>query len=389
MKKLIYILLLGVFAACSEEDTLTPTEVKNWYVITPTENMDEVDEMIYNLYEKYGKAVFYKDTIGSEDRGWKDENGDPKLYYEVLRLDYDMTEVLNIQTRITYNPVDVSTPESKAAMMPLLKLMDEKLLAWIDGANVFVPAILVVQDMERSKKPLYVYRGFGVLGFALNGYEQPSADSLFQRIFLHEVCYSALQESLSSFHTIVTDAFESGTSVSPAIAKECWGVNYETFVPSYASWVSSVASMQSYADMKLLYQQKKEVALEWLERDDLPESERKKWENEVTLANNVIAAMDKQLGNYDEYKANIEQYRPENFGLLSLKKVKETSKMSYYVPTEEEDFAAYLDAVLNYDKEEFVEMYKDFPYVQARYTLMQYVLENAGFDVERIKSEIE
>ncbi|MCQ4872969.1 hypothetical protein [Butyricimonas paravirosa] len=389
MKRLIYILLLGVFAACSEEDTLTPTEVKNWYVITPTENMDEVDEMIYNLYEKYGKAVFYRDTIGSEDRGWKDENGDPKLYYEVLRLDYDMTEVLNIQTRITYNPVDVSTPESKAAMMPLLKLLDEKLLAWIDGANVFVPAILVVQDMERSKKPLYVYRGFGVLGFALNGYEQPSADSLFQRIFLHEVCYSALQESLSSFHTIVTDAFESGTSVSPAIAKECWGVNYETFVPSYASWVSSVANMQSYADMKLIYQQKKEVALEWLERDDLPESERKKWENEVTLANNIITAMDKQLGNYDEYKANIEQYRPENFGLLSLKKVKETSKTSYYVPTEEEDFAAYLDAVLNYDKEEFMEMYKDFPYVQARYTLMQYVLENAGFDVERIKSEIE
>ena len=75
--------------------------------------------------------------------------------------------------------------------------------------------------------------------------------------------------------------------------------------------------------------------------------------------------------------------------MLSLKKVKETSKTSYYVPTEEEDFAAYLDAVLNYDKEEFMEMYKDFPYVQARYTLMQYVLENAGFDVERIKSEIE
>ena len=113
MKKLIYILLLGVFAACSKEDTLTPSEVKNWYVITPTENMDEVDEMIYNLYEKYDKAIFYKDTIGSEDRGWKDENGNPKLYYEVLRLDYDMTEASNIQTKITYNSVDVSTPESK------------------------------------------------------------------------------------------------------------------------------------------------------------------------------------------------------------------------------------------------------------------------------------
>ena len=388
MKKLIYILLLGVFAACSKEDSLTPTVVKNWYVITPTENMDEVDEIIYNLYEKYGKAVFYKDTIGSEDRGWKDENGDPKFYYEVLRLDYDMTEASNIQTKISYNLVDVSIPENKTALLPLLKMLDEKLLAWIDGANVFIPAILVVNDMERSKTPLYVYRGFGVLAFALNGFEQPNADSLFQRTFLHEVCYSALQETLSTFHSIVTDAFESGTSVSPAIAKACWGVNYETFVPSYADWVTSLASMQSYVDMKQIYQQKKETALEQLERDDLTDAERKKWQNEVNLANNVIAAMDKKLGNYDEYKTNVEQYRPENYGVLDLKKVIET-KTSYYVPTKEEDFAAYLDAILDYEKEEFMEMYKDFPYVQARYSIMQYVLENAGFNVERIRSEIE
>ena len=388
MKKLIYILLLGVFLSCSKEDTLTPSKVKNWYVITPTENMDEVDEMIYNLYVKYDKAVFYRDTIGSEDRGWKDENGEPKLYYEVLRLDYDMTESSNIQTQITYDLVDVATPESKKAMLPLLELMDEKLLTWIDGVNVFIPGILIVQDMERAKKNLYVHRGFGVLGFALNGYNQPNADSLFQRTFLHEVCYEALQESLSAFQTIVTDAFESGTSVSPAIAKECWGINYETFVPSYATWVSSMNNMQSAMETKLIYQAKKEEALEWLERDDLTEGERKKWENQVTLADNVIVAMDKLLSNYDEYKINLEQYCPENFGLLGLTTAKVGDKMSYYVPTEEEDFAAYLDAVLDYEEEEFKAKYENYPNVQARYVLMKYVLEEAGFDVERIKSEI-
>ena len=50
-------------------------------------------------------------------------------------------------------------------MMPLLKLLNEKLLAWIDGVDVFIPAILIVQDMEKGTKPMYVYRGFGVLGF--------------------------------------------------------------------------------------------------------------------------------------------------------------------------------------------------------------------------------
>ena len=168
MRKLIYILLIGVFIACSGEETLTPMEVKNWYVITPTENMDEVDDMIYRLYEKYDLAIFYKDTIGMEDRGWKDENGDPKFYYEVLRLDYDMTEIANIQTKITFNKVDVTNPESKAAMMPLLKLLNEKLLAWIDGVDVFIPAILIVQDMEKGTNPMYDYRVFWVLCFALN-----------------------------------------------------------------------------------------------------------------------------------------------------------------------------------------------------------------------------
>ncbi|MFR5659149.1 MAG: hypothetical protein ACLUDU_14775 [Butyricimonas faecihominis] len=168
MRKLIYILLIGVFIACSEEETLTPMEVKNWYVITPTENMDEVDDMIYRLYEKYDLAIFYKDTIGMEDRGWKDENGDPKFYYEVLRLDYDMTEIANIQTKITFNKVDVTNPESKAAMMPLLKLLNEKLLAWID---FIYQAILIVQIWKRNEAHVCLSRVWG-LGFALNGYNQ-------------------------------------------------------------------------------------------------------------------------------------------------------------------------------------------------------------------------
>lgn len=386
MRKLIYMLLLGVFAACSKEDALTPSVVKNWYVITPTENMDEVDGLIYSLYDKYGKAVFYEDTIGSEDRGWKDENGNPKPYYEVLRLDYDMTELNDIVHKITYNSVDISTPEKKNAMLPLLKLMDEKLLPWVDGAEVFIPAILIVQDMERSQKPLYVHRGFGVLGFALNGYEQPNPDSLFQRVFLHEVCYSALSERLTTFHELVTGAFESGTSVSPVIAKDCWGLNYATFVSSYADWVISVNNMQTYADMKVMYQKQKDDALEKLKDPNLSAEERKQLESKVSSANMLINFADSKLGGYDEYMANLAQYGPESFGLLSLKRGKVDDRTVFYIPTKEEDFAAYLDALLDYNDLEFREKYKDFPTVVARYVLMKYVLEEVGFDLGKIKS---
>lgn len=389
MKRFICILLLGMFLACSEEDALTPTEVKDWYVITPTENMDEVDEAIYHLYEKYNKAVFYKDTIGSEDRGWKDENGNPKLYYEVLRLSYDMTESNNIQTKITYTPVDVSTLESKKAMLPLLELMDEKLFAWIEGADVHVPAVLIVQDMERAKKPLYVYRGFGVLGFALNCFEQKNADSLIQRTFLHEVCYVALQENLSTYQDIVINAFENNTSASAAVAKECWGVNYETFVPSYVSWLTSVNNLQVYANMKLQYEQQKEEALEQLKNENLTEAERKKWETKLSSAEMMLTFVEGKLGNYDEYKANLELYCPENFGLLGLTQGKVGDKLAYFVPTAVEDFAAYLDAMLDYSEEEFKAKYEKYPLVQARYILVQHVLKNAGFDIQRIRSEID
>ena len=47
-----------------------------------------------------------------------------------------------------------------------------------------------------------------------------------------------------------------------------------------------------------------------------------------------------------------------------------------------------MDAVLDYEEEEFKAKYENYPNVQARYVLMKYVLEEAGFDVERIKSEI-
>ena len=63
MKNWIYILLLGLLASCAKEDDLTPSVVKNWYVINPTENMDEVDQKIYDLYTKYNLAVFYKDDV--------------------------------------------------------------------------------------------------------------------------------------------------------------------------------------------------------------------------------------------------------------------------------------------------------------------------------------
>ena len=65
MKKLIllYTMMLFLFGACSDEDTLTPTGIKNWFEIVEKENMDVVDQKIYDIYKKFGVGIFYNDTL--------------------------------------------------------------------------------------------------------------------------------------------------------------------------------------------------------------------------------------------------------------------------------------------------------------------------------------
>lgn len=166
-------------------------------------------------------------------------------------------------------------------------------------------------------------------------------------------------------------------------------MNYETFVPSYVSWLTSVNNLQVYANMKLQYEQQKEEALEQLKNENLTEAERKKWETKLSSAEMMLTFVEGKLGNYDEYKANLELYCPENFGLLGLTQGKVGDKLAYFVPTAVEDFAAYLDAMLDYSEEEFKAKYEKYPLVQARYILVQHVLKNAGFDIQRIRSEID
>ena len=67
-KLLLYSLGLLFFISCSDETELTPTEVKNWFEIIEKENMDGVDQKIYDIWRAYEIGVFYNDTLGREDR---------------------------------------------------------------------------------------------------------------------------------------------------------------------------------------------------------------------------------------------------------------------------------------------------------------------------------
>ena len=124
MKKLIlYSLVALFFVGCQDEDELEPTPLKNWFAIEEKENMDAVDQKIYDLYQKYGIVLFYNDTLGYEDRGRRDSVGNVVYHYEVLDLSYNFTTSVSTN-KVTWSLVDVTERENKERLLPLLDFLD-------------------------------------------------------------------------------------------------------------------------------------------------------------------------------------------------------------------------------------------------------------------------
>lgn len=89
-----YAIFLSVLALCcwqcnDDEDIVTVIE-KNWYVVSPSD--EPLDNLIYEVFVATGVPIFYNDTIGAEER--VDRFGQSWTYYEVLDPNYTIESVL-------------------------------------------------------------------------------------------------------------------------------------------------------------------------------------------------------------------------------------------------------------------------------------------------------
>ena len=62
---------------------------KDWYVIEYDPNAGELDQLIYDIYDKTGFPIFYNDTLGSQTR--YNKGGEPYTYYEIFQPGYAFT----------------------------------------------------------------------------------------------------------------------------------------------------------------------------------------------------------------------------------------------------------------------------------------------------------
>lgn len=375
MKRLIllYSMMLCLLGACSDEDNLAPTEIKNWFEIVEKENMDVVDQKIYDIYKKFEVGVFYNDTLGKEDRGRRDSVGNIIYYYEVLNLSFDMTGSMG---SVIWDPVDVSTAEGKEKLLPLLDFLDVTLLPFAKDAGISIPAVMITETYNIANNNKNVYRGFNYLGISMANFsEDPEAKRTYLADFISQTAAKKIDGSLDEYYAIVEAEF------AHLIAAP-WRIQYtghnRTLCPEFGDFDEGMYYLETYEEEYPTWKEEKEKYEAMIaEGETLTAEDQAAYD----LAIWWVDTYEEAIENEDDIRKNYDRYCPEAHGVLGL--------TGYYMmPTKEEDLAMYMSAVFTYSDEEAKELYAKFPLVIKRFTMLKGILENAGFDVDGVRESM-
>lgn len=371
-KLLLYSLGVLFFINCSDEAELKPTEVRNWFEIVEKENMDVVDQKIYNIWEAFEIGVFYNDTLGREDRGRRDADGNIIYHYEVLDLSYNMTTSA-YTNRITWTPVDVTTSNSKERLLPLLNYLDVSLLPFIKSAEVHIPAVMITETFSVSNSAKKVYRGFNFLGISLASFkEDTETKKLYRAEFINQTCAKKIEKLVDPFYELAEMAL-SQYSVNP------WGASYygssASMFPLYSEILENMGYLENYEYvMDSLQTLKTDLDLR-IEAGKLTEDDP-----EYVRCINGITVREAAKANETTWRNEYAKTRPEAFGILALN--------SSWMPSKDADLDSYMAAVFTYSEEEFKGLYTEFPFVIERFRILKGILEAAGFDVDAVRESM-
>ena len=379
MKNLILLstLIACMSWACSDDDDLTPTPVKNWFKITEKENMDAVDQKIYDIYKEYGIAIFYNDTLGYEDRGRRDSAGNVIYYYEVLKLDFDLTGGMG---SVMWERVDVSTPEQKERLLPMIDFLDATIIPFANSMDIYIPSVIITEWYNTSNADQNVYHGFNYFNFSLENFSEENKATYLLDFINLTAGDKIEEEALTEYYDLPDRELRSAFPILGSI--NFWGsVAWTTgrgVCPEFATWRDKLWELENYDSLmnarlesKVLYEAQiaaGEIAA------DAPEYQ--------AVLDSITYLNDEVLAKADEIQANYDTYCPQAYGILGLTTINEM------IPSKEDDLEMYMAAVFSYTTEEFETLYGKFPIVIERFKMLKQVLIESGFDVDGIVSSL-
>lgn len=316
MKKLLYVVVALLFAACSKEDDLTPTGlVKDWMAIQPGEGA--WNEMAYEIYRDYGCSVFKNDTIGREFRGL-DANGDSIIYYETLKVGYSIE---------TYSVVDFTLCRDEAKLVEGIRMLRDLALPAMRELGS-VPICYLLVDTVKSDSVTAVY-GLKDFESTLVGLTVSMPDSTFKNItdftdeekenWVNEMKLLAIMSKLTGSYSTLIDEFYEYQEDLVEEGGAMWG--------NLCKWDYEFGEMSASLDMMWEY-----GFLNWSKC---------------------------------EYSDKYEDYGWEWWDITN--------------PSQDQDLKDYIVATMDMTEAEFEEKYADYPRVLAKYRMVLNVMRQAGF----------
>ena len=200
MNKLYYWLmgcLLLPFAACteSEADNVYATDLDLDYYVVSSDYDNSIDSLRWVLYDRYGVATYYNDTIGVYDRGETDRYGNVHLYYKQLHPAYSITGWVN--------GAEWTEVENLEDLRPTLELMIDRVFDAFP--KVLLPKCFLLVENFRgftSTSPDY-YRGMDCALVSIEGRENTlEAAAVLRSDIATEVISVMFPEYQTSFYEV-------------------------------------------------------------------------------------------------------------------------------------------------------------------------------------------
>lgn len=379
MKK-IALLLCGAalaMSACRKEGVPVPSEQKNWLAITWKENMDNVDQKIHDIWEKYKVGVFYSDTLGYIDYGQLDDEGNHVYTYIMLNPLADMSSSLSLNANYVWTPFNTYTPANKAKLLPMLEFLDTDLLKIAREGNLEIPSVLIVDNYKDKWYANYypLFRGGNVVIVAMRNF---SDDVAIQKEFRRELIVRCMgrryDEVLLPYYKVTEDLMAAYVS-SP------WsGATFQAYNSIFTDW------MTIYTNYTFL--QNYDANMAKLEQELLPL--KTKFENGTATTYDItnyqnkikqIADMRIAKQNENTWTISYNRYRPETYGMII------TGTWGYQTgtPTKNADFKIFFNLLMDKTPEELNAAYATFPAVLKRLNLLRKILREQGIDIDKLK----
>jgi hypothetical protein len=278
---------------------------------------------------------------------------------------------------LTWTRLEWWKPEEKAKILPLLELLDEKLIPFVADQGG-IPRIVIMTDQVMSGTwPVdsYIFNGTGYTAVQAGYYTGKSSESKYAWDFVQSFITDFPEDAFDEYYEVARQAL---STYIPNIWNGTW-YYYASYFPNYPRAFKMVTWLDLTAERDRL------KAL--IDGGDTSAATAQQYADvvaQIAAINLTPAQMDEAAAQESAFRTEYESRRPELFGLIELY-VNQNNLELLYLPPSDMDLSSVMYALLGMTDAEFKAKYAAFPLVTRRFDLLKTAFEDAGIDLDLLR----